>query len=57
LLQRNVYRNKKKGKPKQQVGNEQVKKKKTTTKNKTMQTQTNNARNEIIVEIVNPSFL
>jgi hypothetical protein len=43
LLQRNVYVNKKKWKPKQQARNEQVENKKTTTKNRTTQIQTNNA--------------
>jgi len=57
LLQKNVYRNKKTRKPKQQVGNEQVKKMKTTTKNKTMQTQTNNAGDENTIKVVNPSSL
>jgi hypothetical protein len=46
LLQRSVYRNKKKWKPKQQVGIEKVENKKTTTKNKTTQTEIINTRNE-----------
>jgi hypothetical protein len=37
---------KNKWKPKQQIGNEQVKNKKTTTKNNTTQTQINNVGNE-----------
>jgi hypothetical protein len=36
----------KKWKPKQEAGNEKVKNKKTTTKNRTMQTQINNVGNE-----------
>jgi len=46
LLQRNVYRNKKIQKPKQQAGNEQVENKKTMTRNRTTVTQTNNVGNE-----------
>ncbi len=46
LLQKNVYRNKKNQKFKQQTGSEQVENKKTTTNNITTQTQTNNAGNE-----------
>jgi len=45
-LQISVYRNKKKKKPKQQVGIKQVENKKTTKKNRTMQLEINNAGNE-----------
>jgi hypothetical protein len=41
-----VFMETKKRKPKQQVGIEEIKNKKTTTKNKTTQTKINNVRNE-----------